>query len=247
MQDPLEQQTKEWYAQYYRQRGQWRNDLLRNPEVSFQLLANDAALIKAVRSTGLAPDQARLLDVGCGLGVGLLGFARLGFPFRHMNGIDLQGDRLAEARTQFPAANFVHGDASAMPFPDGGFDLVFESTMFVQLTDEKLAGRIAREMVRVCRPGGFIVLSDWRYSKPFNDQYLGLSRRRIARLFDAGSEPEKACRFHACHRAALLPPIGRRLSHYASPLYFLTHALLPFLSGHVITVLRRNAPLATKS
>lgn len=247
MTDELEQQTKEWYARYYRKQGQWRNNMLRNPEVAFQLFANDAAVIKALRSTLLNTAETDLLDVGCGDGGGLLNFARLGFPFRRMTGIDLQADRLELARLNIPSANLVHGDAAAMPFASASFDLVFESTMFVQLTDELLASRIASEMLRVCRPGGYVILSDWRYSKPFNSQYLGLSRDRVARLFNVDTGAAGKCREHARYRAALVPPLGRRLSHYASPLYFLVHGIFPFLSGHIVTVLKRNGAAATKS
>ena len=62
------------------------------------------------------------------------------------------------------------------------FNLVMESTMFVQLTDEELSQKISQEMLRVTKPGGYILLIDWRYGKPGNTDYLAVSNKRITKL-----------------------------------------------------------------
>lgn len=60
--------TSEWYNRYYEKKGGDRNDLLRNPGVLFQVLSYEASNVYAVRSMNLAPQLARMLDVGCGGG-----------------------------------------------------------------------------------------------------------------------------------------------------------------------------------
>jgi ubiquinone/menaquinone biosynthesis C-methylase UbiE len=126
-----------------------------------------------------------------------------------------------------------------MSFDSDQFDIVFESTMFVQLTDEHLARGTAHEMVRVTKPDGYIVLADWRYSKPGNSNYSGVSKARIAKLFDVGRATEIVRRVNG----ALVPPLGRFLSHYMPSLYFAVRALVPFAVGQTTTVLQKRGQL----
>jgi ubiquinone/menaquinone biosynthesis C-methylase UbiE len=146
--------------------------------------------------------------------------------------IDISEERVAQGRRRLPALDLRQGDATAMPYATGTFDLVIESTMFTQMTDEIAAAAIASEMVRVTKPGGYILLTDWRYNfgRP---GYRGLSRARIKTLFGSF---EGVARKHG----ALLPPIGRTLSRYASWLYFPVCALMPLLVGQLTVVLRKK-------
>lgn len=231
-----QQSTEQWYASYYQTKGEHRNDLLRNPEVLFQTLAWDASIIRAVHSTRIDPRGARVLDVGCGAGGSLFSLVRLGFDCSHMIGIDILESRLLEGRRALHGMTFVRDDAASMPFKNGVFDVVFESTMFVQVTDEDLAKTIADEMLRVTRLGGFILLADWRYSRPGNSFfYKGLGTRRIRRLFDVGTRTQ----LYSVHKGALIPPVGRFLSKYISVLYFVCQSLCPFLVGQRTTVLQK--------
>ena len=143
-QDVLRQDTRQWYTRYYNARGADRNDLLTNSGVLFQTLAFDKANIRALGRLDLDRSSARVFDVGCGSGSSLLLFVRLGFRPHHLAGIDLDPDRIDAARLTFPGADFRCGDATATDFEDESFDVTFESTMFVQMTDEALP-RIARE------------------------------------------------------------------------------------------------------
>ena len=61
--------TQNWYKDYYQKKGQRRNDLLSNPEVLFQYLAIESAVISTLRkATGLDREVSKILDVGCGGG-----------------------------------------------------------------------------------------------------------------------------------------------------------------------------------
>lgn len=123
-----------------------------------------------------------------------------------------------------------------MDLPSATFDIVFESTMFVQIVEEATRDRIATEMLRVCRPGGWLLLSDWRYGKPRNDQYRALRKSDVLRMFRAGSDTELVC----VAAGALVPPVGRLLSARAPSLYFLVSGLMPWLVGQVTYLLRRT-------
>ena len=94
------------------------------------------------------PVPARVLDLGTGTGAGAFAVARR-FPHAEVVGVDLAGAMLAEARRKTPAevagrVLFEQGDASALSFADGSFDLVAHANM-IPFFDE---------LARVLAPGG---------------------------------------------------------------------------------------------
>ena len=160
----------------------------------------------------------------------------MGFKPENLTGIDVQEERILDGKRCFPNVHFVHGDAAKMQFQDESFDIVTESTMFTQLTDDDLAHSIASEMVRVTKTGGYILLVDWRYSKPWDKKnYKGLSVKRIRNLFSVGSKTN----IFGAFNGALVPPIGRFLSKRMPSVYFLVQALLPFCVGQKVTILKK--------
>ena len=227
--------AQECYADYYAKKGADRNSLLQNPSVLFQVLAQDAAMIRGLWSVGLDPQAAQVLDVGCGDGASLWLLMRLGFEANHLHGVDLLESRIAGARARHPLIHFDCADATRLPFEDGSFDLVMESTMFIHATDEELARKIAAEMIRVTKPGGTLLISDWRYAKPRNRHYKAVTSERLARLFEAGVLTQ----FKNRYRGSLLPPVGRFFSRHSPWSYFAVQTLFPFLTGHMVTVLKK--------
>ena len=62
----------------------------------------------------------RLLDIACGTGI----VARLMAPHvARVVGLDMSADRLAVAGSLAPDIEWREGNATALPFPDGSFDL----------------------------------------------------------------------------------------------------------------------------
>jgi ubiquinone/menaquinone biosynthesis C-methylase UbiE len=226
---------QEWYRGYYAEKGANRNSLLRNPEVLFQSLAQDAAVVRALQSFQPDPERTEVLDVGCGEGASLIPFLRLGFVQKNLHGMDFQEERIARAKELYPGLNFQRGDATKMDFPGGRFDVVFESTMFVHSVSEELSQKIAAEMLRVTKAGGHIVLCDWRYSKLGSSAHRALTQKRIAKLFFVGERTMRRGVF----RGPLVPPVGRFLSSHLPSAYFLVQGLLPFLTGQMTTVLHK--------
>ena len=122
-----------------------------------------------------------------------------------------------------------------MEFASASFDIVLESTIFLEMTDEKLARAIAAEMMRVLAPGGNLISRDWRIGNPRDPTHSPVNRRRLRSLFQVGERTAIVSR----EPGALVPPLGRFLSQHAPWSYFLVQACLPFLVGLVVTRLQK--------
>jgi SAM-dependent methyltransferase len=102
---------------------------------------------------------AQLLDVACGAGQLSLIAARAG---ARVTGCDIAANWLVQARRSAAAEGltvvFEEGDAEALPYEDASFDAV------VSLIGAMFAPRpelVAKELTRVCRPGGIIAMANW--------------------------------------------------------------------------------------
>jgi SAM-dependent methyltransferase len=233
---PLRVATEECYRQYNARKGADRNSLLHNPEVLFQTLARDAAIVRSMQWIHPDTQSAHVLDVGCGDGDSLWILLRLGFKPSNLFGVDIQEDRIFRAKTTNSFVNFECTDATNLAFNDDIFDITMESMLFLQLTDDDVARRIASEMIRVTKPGGILLVSDWRYSKPGSQEFKGVSTSRIADLYQVGTETE-VCR---TFQGPLVPPLGRFLSKHLSCSYFVIQALFPFFVGHMVSILKKR-------
>jgi ubiquinone/menaquinone biosynthesis C-methylase UbiE len=100
----------------------------------------------AVRHTGLA-DPA-VLEVGCGSGYysEVLGHL-LGHPIRY-TGLDYSPAMIDLARTRYPAQAFVVGDAAALPFADGTFDVVINGAALMHMLRYREAVAESRRVSR---------------------------------------------------------------------------------------------------
>lgn len=101
----------------------------------------------------------RVLDVACGAGQLALPAARIGAD---VTGVDIATNLIGQARDRARAEGldirFEEADAEDLPYDDGRFDIVFSliGAMFAPRPE-----RVAAELVRVCRPGGRIVMGNW--------------------------------------------------------------------------------------
>jgi SAM-dependent methyltransferase len=105
------------------------------------------------------PRGYKMLDVACGSGQLALWAARDGVD---VTGVDIAPNLVQRAQARAKAeglnARFFEGDAEALPFADSSFDVV------ASLIGAMFAPRpelVARELLRVCRPGGMIAMGNW--------------------------------------------------------------------------------------
>lgn len=101
----------------------------------------------------------RLLDVACGAGQLTLPAARRGI---HVTGLDLAANLVQQARAKAAAEGLPvqvdEGDAEDLPYPPASFDAVMSliGSMFAPRPE-----LVAAEMVRVCTPGGRLIMGNW--------------------------------------------------------------------------------------
>ena len=101
----------------------------------------------------------RVLDVACGNGNATLAAAR---RFAHVTGTDYVPSLLEKAKVRASAEgltiDLLEGDAEALPFEDGRFDVVLSTYGVMFAPNQPVA---AAELLRVCRRGGRIGLANW--------------------------------------------------------------------------------------
>ncbi|WP_224271017.1 class I SAM-dependent methyltransferase [Haloprofundus salinisoli] len=122
-------------------------------EIARQNVVMAEALCEAVDPH---PGQ-RVLDVACGSGTAALVAER---RYCDVTGLDYVPGLIERAKTRAQAngqeIDFQIGDAQAMPFPDNSFDAVL-SVYGIQFAPNQ--EQAARELLRVCKPGGKIGLA----------------------------------------------------------------------------------------
>ena len=100
-----------------------------------------------------------MLDVACGPGLVVAAFARVA---RHAAGIDVTPAMLDRARAHAVALGLTNvtwrqGDVRALPWPAAAFTVVTSRFAFHHLLDPRA---VLDEMVRVCAPGGTVMVVD---------------------------------------------------------------------------------------
>jgi demethylmenaquinone methyltransferase/2-methoxy-6-polyprenyl-1,4-benzoquinol methylase len=112
----------------------------------------------------------RILDLAAGTGASSVSLARSG---AHVIAADFSPGMIAEGRRRhggIPNLSFVQADATALPFEDGEFDAVTMSFGLRNVNDPK---RALRELLRVSKPGGRLVVCEFSHppSRSFNGLY----------------------------------------------------------------------------
>ncbi len=178
----------------------------------FNQLIDKLQLRAFLRALALAemPRGSRVLDVGCGTGRWLRRYREIGL---NAMGVDATPGMLQVAREHGTSAPVIAGEACCLPFADAAFDCVSDITV-VQHIPWSQQPQALREMVRVLRPGGRLILmelvrgenahifprspQDWIQQVAscgaktigwFGQEYFLLDRFfvRVARMFTEGS------------------------------------------------------------
>jgi ubiquinone/menaquinone biosynthesis C-methylase UbiE len=173
-----------------------------------------------------APLQGRsVLDVGCGDGTLAVVSARNGAA--RVSGCDPDPRMVAQARARAIRGNtridLAVARSQALPFPDSSFDVVTCITVLTFVSD---ADNAIREMARVLRPGGRLVIGD------LGKWSLWAARRRIRGWF--GAKMWRAARFRTAKELATMAEVaGLTVGLIRGAIFFppwtaLARAMAPF-------------------
>lgn len=145
--------------------GYWRGIDLDGPLSEDDRVRSQQDLYRHVLDTAVAVEGRRVLEVGCGLGIGCA-LALEEYGPAHITGMDIHPQQLQRARqanarllgVRPERLAFVQGAAEDLPFGDEEFDCLYSveaAQHFPDLT------AFARETARVLRPGGRAVITSF--------------------------------------------------------------------------------------
>lgn len=132
---------------------------------------------------------ARVLDVGCGPGVDTIPLARWVGEQGCVVGIDIDEDMLSQANARAHAEGLGgsvihrHADVAQLPEADGTYDACRAERLFQVLPKTVSPEGVLGEVVRVTRPGGWIVVADADWATASLDLADAGVERRLARFF----------------------------------------------------------------
>ena len=224
--EPVNSETNLVAERYARRRCDGLYSVLR-PEVWLAMQERQRAMLQLLAAhTNQRLEALRVLEIGCGSGSNLQELMRLGFDPENLVGNELLPERVAAARRSLPAVTEVHaGDALQLTIPDGGFDIVYQSTVFTSLLDNDFQQRLAERMWQWVRPGGAVLWYDFVFDNPNNKDVRGVPLSRVRELFPQGRIDAR--------RVTLAPPISRRVVRLHPFLYPLLNSL-PLLRSHLL-------------
>ncbi len=101
-------------------------------------------------------EAGTVLDVACGTGALLKIAADRGLQ---CYGTDLAPGMIAVSQQKIPAGEFRVASFYEIPYPDDTFDYVVETNAVSGVSID--AEKVLAEMIRVCKPGGYVLLGDY--------------------------------------------------------------------------------------
>jgi len=188
---------KQRFPPYYRRTFHWQTDGYFSEhsaevyELGVELLFRGTAdvmrrqiippITRFVREAGGA-QRMKLLDIACGTGRTLHQLART-YPTLRLHGVDLSPAYIKLARKRLERVDeltLAVENAEALPWADATFDIVTSVYLFHELP-RNARRNVVREMFRVVRPGGIVVIED--SAQPSESPQLGAMLRGFPRDF----------------------------------------------------------------
>jgi ubiquinone/menaquinone biosynthesis C-methylase UbiE len=126
----------------------------------------------------------------------------------NLSGVDIYQSYVTRAAETLPqSVKLKVGNGENLEFADESLDLVFQFTCLTSVLNLESRRQMAREMVRVLRPGGSVIWYDMAVNNPNNKDIQGIGKDEIRNLF-----PGCTYRFRKLSIAA---PIARKLGALA--------------------------------
>jgi SAM-dependent methyltransferase len=147
----------------------------RDPARFYGALADDTVTLVTSLWTslhGTAPTGRTLLDVGGGPGYFATAFTDAGLNYVGVEPDPREIHAMHTDPCEAGAGIFVRASGLALPFADGSVDICLSSNVAEHVAQP---WRLGREMLRITRPGGLVVLSYTVWLGPFGGHEMGLT------------------------------------------------------------------------
>lgn len=226
-QDRIARAHRGWHGGAALARHAWhRPDIVIQAGMRARVLSR---LLAAAVGTDLA--GVRVVDVGCGTGGFLRQLIDWGATPEHLTGTELQQDRLDQARPR--TASGVHWHCGALgALPAASADLVSAHMVLSTILDPAPRQRLAADMWRVLKPGGWCLVFDLRHHDRRNPHAGKVTRAELDAYWPARRQ----------HYETLLlaPPVGRALAALPALVSEALAALAPPLRSHFVYMAQKE-------
>jgi ubiquinone/menaquinone biosynthesis C-methylase UbiE len=133
---------KQYYKEYFDlERSQW-----------WFVVRNRILMEQIGRLVGGSPSPRQVLNVGAGT----FATSELLGQFGQVTSLEYDADCIDYTKSRLPGIQLDQGSILELPFADGAFDLVTAFDVIEHVDEDSLA---VRELKRVCKPGGLVVVS----------------------------------------------------------------------------------------
>ena len=140
-----------------------------NDKIDASYLRKSAKLLEDIKETSYEmmnlKSSDKVLDIGCGPGIDVYNISKIIGEEGKVIGIDNDQNMIDEADNSYNAQNieFIKGDVRKLPFPDEYFNAVRAERLFQVLSQKYNRDEVFKEMMRVTKKEGTIVLvdADW--------------------------------------------------------------------------------------
>ena len=127
--------------------------------IPFTHVAGHLDSIQTLVEMAGATNQDDVLDIACGPGLVACEFARVS---KHVTGIDITSAMIEragvrQAQKGLENVSWTVGDVSPLPFEDNSYSIVISRYSFHHFLEPQI---VLKEMIRVCRPGGRVLVAD---------------------------------------------------------------------------------------
>jgi ubiquinone/menaquinone biosynthesis C-methylase UbiE len=133
-----------------------------------------------------------ICDVGCGAGADLVAWREGGVHEDNLAATELVPGRAEAARRAAPGADIRCVDGFDLPFSSAAYDVCTASLVLSTIRSGQDRRRLLKEMARVTRSGGLVMVYDFVISKPWNRNVSAVTTRHLTESWRRPDEIRRA-------------------------------------------------------
>ncbi|MDX2173770.1 MAG: class I SAM-dependent methyltransferase [Bacteroidota bacterium] len=167
-----------------------------------------------------------ILEIGAGQGGNIPLLLKLGFKESNIYLNEILPERISALKRNYPNIKIFEGNAININY-NRTFDIVFQSTVFTSILNEKDRINLATKIWNILNPHGVVLWYDFIYNNPKNKNVKKVAVKEVIKLFSEAYS-------YKILKVTLAPPIGRRVGKLYNLFNF------PFLRSHILAVFHKK-------